>query len=116
MTRKEAIDIFVNDIMFDENHDESDKEYITRIANCMYEPIVKKAENDILNEFVEWLKEQYKDTYQLYNEEMKEETNSKNYMWFVGRKDGIGEIRQLLKTAVEKFLEENEDGTKKDEI
>lgn len=62
-------------------------------------------ETDLLKEFVEWLKEQCKDVYQLYNEEMQEETNLKNSMWFIGRKDGIGEIRQLLKVAIEKFLE-----------
>lgn len=71
-------------------------------AKEVYEGI----EQDLLKEFVEWLKEQCKDIYQLYNEEMQEETDSKNSMWFIGRKDGVGEVRQLLKMAIEKFLEE----------
>ena len=69
--------------------------------------VYSEKEINAIKEFVEWLKEQYKDIYQLYNEEMQEETDPKNSMWFVGRKDGIGEIRRSLKTSIEKFLEEH---------
>lgn len=97
MTREEIIKIF------EENHIAKGNATInaTKLAE-----IFTKHEADLLKEFVEWLKEQCKDVYQLYNEEMQEETNLKNSMWFIGRKDGIGEIRQLLKVAIEKFLEE----------
>lgn len=80
-----------------------------KIKQAMKEQVeydIAKIEENAVKEFVEWLNEQYKDIYQLYDEEMKEETDNKNYMWFVGRKDGVGEIRQSLKTAIERFLEE----------
>lgn len=65
-----------------------------------------RKEQDLLKEFVEWQAKQYKDIYHLYEEEIKEEKDHDDYIWLVGRKAGIGVIRQSLKTAVEKFLEE----------
>ena len=56
MTEQEVIDIFVNDVMFDENHDEDDKEYLTRIAKYIYKLIVKRAESNKAKEILGDLK------------------------------------------------------------
>lgn len=105
MTREEVESYIVN-TLFECTHSGeddtiSDKEFAKVLADKFID-----YETDLLKEFVEWLKEKCKDIYQLYNEEMQEETDRDNSTWFIGRKDGIGEIRQMLKTAVERFLEE----------
>jgi hypothetical protein len=78
--------------------------------------VYSKKEINAIKKFVEWQVKQYKDLYHLYEEEIKKETDHDDYIWLLGKKAGIGEIRQSLKTAVEDFLENNEDGTRKDEI
>jgi len=78
--------------------------------------LIKMHETELLKEFVEWQAKQYKDLYYIYEEEIKKETDHDDYIWLVGKKAGIGEIRQLLKTAIERFLEENKDVEPKESI
>lgn len=76
-----------------------------KIADELF-ALIEQEKDDLLKEFVEWQAKQYKDLYYRYEEEIKEEKDHDDYIWLVGKKAGIGEIRQSLKTAVEKFMED----------
>lgn len=106
MTREEIENDIIN-TLFECTHSGeddtiSDKEFAEVLADKFI-----KHENDLLKEFVEWQAKQYKDLYYMYDEEIDNNKDCNDYIWWcLGRRAGIGEITQLLKTAIEKFLEE----------
>lgn len=120
MTREEAIEIltkWANDLQEalcsecppddckGREHDYCDRYYALEKIKEAGQFIIKH-EQDLLKEFVEWQAKQYKDLYYLYEEEIKKEKDHDDYIWLLGKKAGIGEIRQSLKIAIEEFLEE----------
>ena len=82
---------------------------IDKIAQQIFDNIIKRHEQDTLKEFVEWQAKQYKDLYYEYDKETEEvwKTDT-DYFWCSGRVAGIGEIRKRLKKDLENFIKERE--------
>lgn len=81
------------------------EEYAINWRYNMRKAIIKH-EQDTLKEFVEWQAKQYKDLYYEYEEEINNEKDHDDYLWLLGRKAGIGEIRKRLNQDLEDFIKE----------